>query len=141
MEALTRFHDETGEGRGGVSMKKFLVALGLLAIPVSASFTVPSVAQQNVAQIAFQSVPDYPKLPDGMNFGEGARRCGELERACLRVHALQQRSRSRLCADRSAIARVRSERNLPARDRQRTLRLVVRPFGAYRQGRQYLGHR
>jgi DNA-binding beta-propeller fold protein YncE len=30
----------------------------------------PSAAQQNVAQIPFDSVPDYPKLPDGMNLGE-----------------------------------------------------------------------
>jgi DNA-binding beta-propeller fold protein YncE len=39
-------------------------------MPGAAAFVVPSAAQQNVPQIAFQSVPDYPKLPDGMNFGE-----------------------------------------------------------------------
>src|SRR5213594_763478 len=27
-------------------------------------------AQQSVPEIAFDSVPDFPKLPDGMNFGE-----------------------------------------------------------------------
>ena len=30
----------------------------------------PAVAQQNVPQIAFTSVPDFLKLPPGMNFGE-----------------------------------------------------------------------
>ena len=30
----------------------------------------PARAQQAVPEIAFDSVPDYPKLPDGMNFGE-----------------------------------------------------------------------
>ena len=30
----------------------------------------PALAQQNVPAIAFTSVPDYPNLPDGMNFGE-----------------------------------------------------------------------
>ena len=30
----------------------------------------PGAAQQNVAQIPFDSVADYPKLPDGMNLGE-----------------------------------------------------------------------
>ena len=30
----------------------------------------PAYAQQNVPEIAFDSVPDYPSLPPGMNFGE-----------------------------------------------------------------------
>src|SRR4051812_30206556 len=30
----------------------------------------PAFAQQSVPEIAFDSVPDYPKLPKGMNFGE-----------------------------------------------------------------------
>src|ERR1700732_1960448 len=30
----------------------------------------PSFAQQNVPQIPFESVPDFLKLPPGMNFGE-----------------------------------------------------------------------
>src|ERR1041384_2243358 len=70
MEALIRFRYGTGEGWGGVSVKKFLFAAGALALPVLASFLAPSAAQQSVPQIAFQSVPDYPNLPDGMNFGE-----------------------------------------------------------------------
>ena len=45
-------------------MKKFLVlCLAALAGPAMAQ-------QQSVPQIAFESVPNYPKLPDGMNFGE-----------------------------------------------------------------------
>jgi outer membrane protein assembly factor BamB len=38
--------------------------LALLALSFAA------MAQQSVPAIAFTSVPDYPKLPDGMNFGE-----------------------------------------------------------------------
>src|SRR6202021_1809462 len=30
----------------------------------------PAFAQQSVPEIAFDSVPDFPKLPPGMNFGE-----------------------------------------------------------------------
>src|SRR6266851_1621527 len=33
-------------------------------------FASPMFAQQNVPEIAFNSVPDFPKLPQGMNFGE-----------------------------------------------------------------------
>src|SRR3981081_2840183 len=32
--------------------------------------TAPSFAQQSVPEIAFDSVPDFPNLPNGMNFGE-----------------------------------------------------------------------
>jgi len=44
-------------------MKSLLIALSLL-------FVAPSFAQQNVPEIAFDSVPDFLKLPPGMNFGE-----------------------------------------------------------------------
>jgi hypothetical protein len=30
----------------------------------------PALAQQSVVTIAFTSVPDYPNLPEGKNFGE-----------------------------------------------------------------------
>jgi DNA-binding beta-propeller fold protein YncE len=33
-------------------------------------FALPAQAQQNVPDIAFDSVPDFPTLPSGMNFGE-----------------------------------------------------------------------
>jgi DNA-binding beta-propeller fold protein YncE len=45
-------------------MKRYLFALVLIACPTA--------AQQNVPAIAFTSVPNYPNLPDGMNFGEVA---------------------------------------------------------------------
>ena len=44
-------------------MKICLFALFLL-------LALPSYAQQNVPEIPFDSVPDYPTLPPGMNFGE-----------------------------------------------------------------------
>jgi len=31
---------------------------------------VPSVAQPSAPEMSFDSVPDFFKLPDGMNFGE-----------------------------------------------------------------------
>jgi len=44
-------------------VKTFLFALILM-------MNVQLLAQQNVPEIPFDSVPDYPKLPPGMNFGE-----------------------------------------------------------------------
>src|SRR5882757_5524899 len=44
-------------------MKAFVTAF-LLALAA------PAFAQQTAPEIAFDSVPDFPKLPDGMNFGE-----------------------------------------------------------------------
>src|SRR6201993_208981 len=44
-------------------MKPFLLALVL-------TITTPLFAQQNVPDIPFDSVPDFFKLPAGMNFGE-----------------------------------------------------------------------
>src|SRR3954468_2188702 len=45
-------------------MKKFLL-LGLLMLVAA-----PGAAQQTVPEIKFTSVPDFLKLPKGMNFGE-----------------------------------------------------------------------
>src|SRR6266699_997874 len=44
-------------------MKKSVLAF-LLALAA------PAFAQQTAPEIAFDSVADFPKLPDGMNFGE-----------------------------------------------------------------------
>jgi hypothetical protein len=46
-----------------MKLKALLVALSLI-------FTTPLFAQQNVPQLAFDSVPNFFKLPPGMNFGE-----------------------------------------------------------------------
>src|ERR1700742_1862817 len=49
-------------------MKALLTAgLVLMATPFLAQ---PSLAQESVPQIPFDSVADFPKLPDGMNFSE-----------------------------------------------------------------------
>src|SRR5262245_21760269 len=45
-------------------MKKTLVAVLAILLGSAAS------AQQSVPELAFDSVADFPKLPDGMNFGE-----------------------------------------------------------------------
>jgi sugar lactone lactonase YvrE len=44
---------------------RFLVAVLASVLPA-----VPLIAQQSVPEIAFDSVADFPKLPDAMNFGE-----------------------------------------------------------------------
>jgi sugar lactone lactonase YvrE len=48
---------------------KALLAAGLLLM-ATPCLVQPSSAQQSVPQIPFDSVADFPKLPDGMNFGE-----------------------------------------------------------------------
>src|SRR6202051_2834005 len=45
------------------SMKAFLLALFVLLAPLA-------YAQQSVPEMSFDSVPDFLKLPPGMNFGE-----------------------------------------------------------------------
>src|SRR5437764_14925988 len=46
-----------------VSMKRVLLACLVLT-------SVPALAQQNVPEIQFDSVPNFPQLPKGMNLGE-----------------------------------------------------------------------
>src|SRR5262245_42633253 len=40
------------------------------ALAIVALLALPALAQQRVPELKFTSVPDYPTLPDGMNFGE-----------------------------------------------------------------------
>ena len=42
------------------------------ALAIAALLAWPALAQQRVPELRFTSVPDYPTLPDGMNFGEVA---------------------------------------------------------------------
>src|SRR5262245_2917598 len=91
----------------------------------------PAFAQQSAPEIAFDSVPDYPKLPKGLNFGEVP---GVAVNSKGHVyHALEQRRRAGLCAGGGAVARIRPERRIRGRNRQGKLRLVLRPHGARRQ--------
>ena len=48
---------------------KALITAGALLI-ATPCLVQPSLAQQSVPSISFDSVADFPKLPDGMNFGE-----------------------------------------------------------------------
>src|SRR5262249_39737220 len=55
---------KTGGGNpGGEAMKKYALAIVVL-------LAWPALAQQRVPELRFTSVPNYPTLPDGMNFGE-----------------------------------------------------------------------
>src|SRR5579872_7315187 len=52
-------------------MKIHFFALStLLALLFGGVYIAPAQAQENVPQLQFDSVPDYPTLPPGMNFGE-----------------------------------------------------------------------
>ena len=54
-----------------ISMKICLIALLVtLALFLGGFQAEPAYAQQNVPEIQFDSVPDFPALPPGMNFGE-----------------------------------------------------------------------
>ncbi len=54
-----------------ISMKICLIALLVtLALFLGGFQAEPVYAQQNVPEIQFDSVPDFPALPPGMNFGE-----------------------------------------------------------------------
>src|SRR5690349_1864131 len=57
--------------RREASMKiRFLVLSLLVTLFFGGLPTTPAQAQQNVPEIKFDSVPDYPTLPSGINFGE-----------------------------------------------------------------------
>ena len=49
--------------RASISIRK-------LALAAVVAFAAPAFAQQSAPEIQFDSVPDYPKLPKGMNLGE-----------------------------------------------------------------------
>ena len=49
---------------------RMLALLSAIALFLGGLQVEPALAQQNVPEIAFDSVPDYPTLPTGMNFGE-----------------------------------------------------------------------
>src|SRR4051812_8862950 len=59
---VPRRHNAITGSPGGSTMKYTLLALAML-------LSGPALAQ-SVPEINFDSVPDYPKLPKGMNFGE-----------------------------------------------------------------------
>ena len=103
----------------------------------------PAVRTPNrrVPELEFDSVPDFFKLPEGMNFGEVSGVAINSKGPRLRLHALEQRGRAGLRADGRAVARVRPARTIRPRDRQGPVRLVVRAHGPRRSRRQHLGGR
>jgi sugar lactone lactonase YvrE len=52
---------------GGAAVRALKISA---AVFLTVLLAAPSIAQQNVPELAFDSVADFPKLPDGMNFGE-----------------------------------------------------------------------
>ena len=53
-------------------MKRHLFAMVMLLVGstyVEPGFSRTSFAQQRAPEISFTSVPNYPNLPEGMNFG------------------------------------------------------------------------
>ena len=115
-------------------MKTCLFAMLALLAPLS-------FGQQSVPEHSLRVRAGLPQTSAGDELRRGSGRGGEFERSRLRIHALQQRHRSGLWSGGRAVAQVRPERRVPARNRKGTLRLVGGPQRAHRQGRQHLGHR
>ena len=82
-----------------------------------------------------------PQAAAGHERRRGLGRRRQLEGRRRHLHALEQRRRSGLRRHGVAGAAVRQDRQVRARSRQRTLRVVVRARHPLRQGRQPLGDR
>jgi hypothetical protein len=97
-------------------------------------------AQDRAPVIRFDSAPDPLKLPNDIYFGEvtgvAVNSQGHVFRALARQH-----DGSRLRGSRDAAPRVRPQRQVLARDRTQSLRMVVRPFGSRGSAGQHLGDR
>ena len=112
-----------------------------LMIAALAVLAVPAAAQQSAPEIAFDSVANFPNLPDGMNFGEVP---GVAVNSKGHVFVFTRSNSATGPAYAPAAAQLLEfdrQRRFRARNRQGPLCLVVRPQRADRQGRQYLGHR
>ena len=98
-------------------------------------------AQQRVPEISVHFGPRLPQSSGGHEFRRGAGRGRELQGPRLRLLALEQRERPRVWRRGGAAVRIRSERQVRARDRQGPLCLVGGAQRAHRSERQHLGHR
>ena len=115
-------------------MKNCAFLLFLLLAPLA-------FAQQSVPEIPFESVPDFFKLPPGMNFGEVP---GVAVNSKGHIFVFTRSNSANGPAYAPAAAQLFEfgpQRRIPARDRQGALRLVGSAQRAHRQGRQHLGHR
>ena len=115
-------------------MKIYLLVILVLLAPLS-------FGQQSVPEIPFDSVPDFFKLPPGMNFGEVP---GVAVNSKGHVFVFTRSNSANGPAYGPAAAQLFEfgpEGRVPARNRQGPLRLVGSPHRAHRQGRQHLGHR
>ena len=98
-------------------------------------------AQSPVPEIPFDANVELPEAAARHEPRRGLGRRGQLEGRRRGLHALEQRRRAGLRRHRVADPALRQDRQVPARDRQGALRLVLRPRDPLRQGRQPLGHR
>ncbi len=96
--------------------------------------------EESVPVIRFDSVPDPLKLPDGHVPRRSGRRGGEFEGTRLRLLARQHHGPG-VRGGGGATARVRCGRQVRARDRPQSVRVVVRAHGARRRAGQHLGDR
>ena len=84
---------------------------------------------------------ELPKISARCASRRSRRRCGQFQGPHLRLFALRFRHRPGLRQRGLEAPRVHAGRPVHPRNRQGPLRLVVRPHGAHRRRRQYLGHR
>ena len=96
-------------------------------------------AAETRSNLEFDSVADFLKLPEGMNFGE-VRGGGELEGPLSWCRALEQRQRTGARPTAAQLLEF-DPRAIRPRNRQGPLRLVVRPHRPRRSRRQHLGGR
>ena len=118
--------------------------MGLLALastPVLAQAPAPQPPAEQVPQIPYELVRDFLKLPADIHLGEAA---GVAVNSKGHVFVFSRGGSSQGPAFANTAAQLYefgAGRQVHPRDRQESLRLVVRPHGAHRPRRQHLGDR
>ena len=111
------------------------------SLAMVALLTWPALAQERVPELPFTSVPDYPTLPDGMNFGEVPGVAVNSRGHVFVFSRSNSATGPAFGAGGGATLRVRSKRRVRPRNRQGAVRLVLRAQRPHRSQRQHLGHR
>ena len=117
------------------SRRKFLAAAG------AAGLMAPRFAcAEDVASIAYESVPDLLHLPPDLYLGEVS---GVALNSAGHIFVLHRGNSTGPAYGAAAAQLLEFDRNgeLPARDRPQSLRLVLRPHRQGRRAGQYLGDR
>ena len=104
-------------------MHRWLIGLTVALAPIA----MPAMAQESVPQIPFDSVPNFLKLPPDMNLGEVAGVAVNSKGHVFVCSRAATRTGPAYGAAASQLLEFGAGRQVHARDRQGSLRLVVRP--------------